>query len=464
MMNARVHFDEDELKRRRNHALRPRQPKTATAGSLVKPWASLSSTSLLARKAIRWLQSTGKEHSLYIHIPSRVGHSICLDLALTANMEAYSIETSDASISTERCFHTSTLATGALHSLMKTGRGAISDEAMLTVALLFNFEHSVRIWSIERTKGPVDQSAVLHMKGLAAMFSSRPPASETSALFRAMWYATSFYVAYTLQLFNPESSSPFEKPAWLELEPVMDDEVVDDALTESLRSLRKISNKLFICLPRLIKLCQAVRRGDGDENTKQAAFKIAQILYELRETRAEDHLLHSINVVKTSDKESPGKEILPYVFRFASFTEYEAALMYWTTRLFVLKQCHRLNVAQANAFSTNELRREGGRTAKNIMMSWEAILTYKSITQMHGSVALQAVWGSLKDFDVPKKNGDDERKDDGLNMEMYKLWLLIRSNELAGGACVLTEQHLDGFAALQSGDGIWMPQMGALRS
>ncbi|KAF2165642.1 hypothetical protein M409DRAFT_23932 [Zasmidium cellare ATCC 36951] len=451
--NVRVHFDEDSL--RQEHETATIKDRKAHHPGLAKPWPSLSSTSLLVRKAIRWLQSTGKEHSLYVHIPSRIGHSPCLDLALTANMEAHSIDTGDASISEERCFHTSTLATGALHSLMKSGRGATSDEAMLTVALLFNFEADVRAWSIERRRGPVDHSAVLHMKGLAAMFSSRPPGSETeaSAAFRALWYATSFYVAFILQLFSPETS-PFERPVWLDLEPVVDDARGVENVVESIRSLRKISNKLFICLPRLIKLCQRVRRGDEEEETKEAAIKVAKLLYGLNDTRAEDRLLHSINVVKTSERESPGMELIPYVFKFSSFTEYEAAVAYWTTRLFVLQQCRRLNSICPEIFSTSDLQSEGSRTAKNIMMSWSAILSYRSITKMRGSVALQAVWGVLSEFEISKKVSEND-------MEIVKLWLLRRSNKLSGDACVLTERHLDGFAALQSGDGIWMPLMGA---
>ncbi|KAK4495994.1 hypothetical protein PRZ48_013262 [Zasmidium cellare] len=440
----RVHFDEENLKREHDHRSRK---------ALARPWPSLSSTSLLARKAIRWLQATGKEHSLYVHIPSRIGHSPCLDLALTANMEAHSIDAGDASVSEERCFHTCTLATGALQSLMKSGRGATSDEAMLTVALLFNFEADVRAWSIERRRGPVDQSAVLHMKGLAAMFTSRPPEPDASAALRALWYASSFYVAFILQLFSSKTSSPFERPAWLEIEPLADDGQGDESRIEAMRSLRKISNKLFICLPRLIKLCQRVRRGDTDEETKEAATKVAKLLHGLQDTSAEDRLLHSINVVKTPDKESPGKELIPYIFRFASFTEYESALSYWTTRLLVLQQCRRLTTIIPETFSTPDLESEGTRTAKNIMMSWSSILHYKPITKMRGSVALQAVWGILSEFDLCKKKEENE--------EIVRHWLLRRSNELSGGVCVLTAAHLDGFAALQSGDGIWMPQMGA---
>lgn len=87
-------------------------------------------------------------------------------------------------------------------------------------------------------------------------------------------------------------------------------------------------------------------------------------------------------------------------------------------------------------------------------MSWEAIVSYKAITQMRESVALQAVWGVLELFTVSKT----------VAIEDIGLWILKRANELSDTTCLLTEAHIDGFAALQAGDGIHMPQMTPLGS
>ena len=151
-----------------------------------------------------------------------------------------------------------------------------------------------------------------------------------------------------------------------------------------------------------------IQSSPNPEDIERAVL-LAKDLLQLEDKEAESELLHHVNIQKM---ESPATaEITPYVMNFHSITEFEAAMHYWSTHIFLLRLCLRLSSLFPKRYSEHdlptkvELQKQISRMAANILMACHWATDKDEAGQSCCILDLVAVWGVLNDFDVFAERG-----------------------------------------------------------
>ena len=230
----------------------------------------------------------------------------------------------------------------------------------------------------------VDKGCLTHWAGNAALISSRVT-MRPSELICASVYTSGVRTFYPAAFTG--TVSLFEALRWMEAEPPS----VYVAPPEFSR-LRKVAHKLFICLPRLMRDVRALKAGDSQ--MLSVALKLADALMLFEDREAEDWLLHRVALTKTTDKEDHG--IVPFSFMFRGVSEMDVAILYWQTRLMILRLHAILKQRENNNNAPAPASKEELRFAKNILMSWQYADASKPFGGMSMTLALLAAWGALR--------------------------------------------------------------------
>lgn len=335
------------------------------------------------------LDRMGLRHSWFAYIPSQLAKDRIIDTVAKAVLSAH-----------DHCFRRDEAT--AMASTMYYAKAvtlvretlSLSDEALLSVALLALFERLV--------DAPPDV-IYQHMQGLAAIVLARPQSYQMTEITRAILHAASgehFRVWCGRGL-----PSPFEQARWLDFDSVRRDGSTGGGASE----LRKLSHQLMMRLPRLQADVRACRLGVGtDLPTEQleSAAQLARELSQLRDEDAENDRLHHVRVVPT--KETVDRAVMACSYDFRTYDDMEAACLYWQARLMVMKlqrELSRLQVPDVLERPTDtdiesgepytiEFIAEETRLVANLIMSFQEAskpdVLNKDLLQ-----GLIVIWGAL---------------------------------------------------------------------
>jgi hypothetical protein len=270
---------------------------------------------------------------------------------------------------------------------IQTLRGSLdaSDSTLVAVGLLTLYE-------MIRKDQP--EAFFSHAGGMSAILRARMDKSAVTSVMRAAFYNNS-YATFQEPLSNG-TASPFDDPFWLDLEPA-----TITSLSKSAARLRKLSNQTFIRLPGLISKARQLREksaaGWPDETLLKQTCAIANNLLQQQDSAAESDLLHQVSVKPTIDPFD--KVVVPYSFSIDSYNDKETLLVYWGSRLMVLKLCLVLDDLQEAitppgsnhkippSFNVRALSAEQDRLVMSILMFWQDGFGQANCFSM--------VWGAL---------------------------------------------------------------------
>ncbi|KAK3628456.1 hypothetical protein LTR56_018611 [Elasticomyces elasticus] len=301
--------------------------------------------------------------------PRQLGNSILLDSAANVLVQ----------LSRHTCTVTNTITTQApiLRSygvVLKYAGVFVSstdlrskDETVTALTLLFLID------SLMKSYDPTWTGGAAHLQGALALFCSRTSARHPPLAVRAALCCSDYY-AFILPVYT-EQISPFEHEAWLDMDiPSLEEE------PRALSRLRRISHKLNILLPRLIRDVRALREGCRDERIWVAARVLADKLMALEDKDSESRVLHEVQLIPTLDAND--RLIVPYSFKFNTIQPLVDALDYWKVRL-VLNGLQSALASLESSWAVgspmlvdigstqSHLDAEGHRLATNILMSWQ---------------------------------------------------------------------------------------------
>ena len=367
----------------------------------------LSAETKLAYNFIASLAQLHMQVAFNLLVPSYIGHSLEIDLAVQAVITAISYQTRKCILNSRKAYHSYGLALQALRQTID-----FSDSSLMVVALLGQYE------GIMRMHTPAQFS---HLYGVAKILLSRAKKSSgPNELERALLYAD-----WDRRLRAPVALgivSPFEDSYWLDAEPMR------RFSPAPIVKLRMLTNKLYIRLPRLVLYVRRLRfggHGDDVEDLMEKTAKLANELLALVDQEAESFVLHGIKVVKTEDQWD--KPIVSYSFRYQTLQQMNFASWYWHARLILMQNClqlmalprtRRLMLSQ----SEDELKAETKRMLTNIFMSYQYAKTLSMMGQICITQPLIVSYGACTYLDRWQE----------LPISSVQKWIVLRINDSWG--------------------------------
>ena len=355
----------------------------------------------LAKRFIRSLGRLHMQAAFCLLVPSYIGHTLEIDLAVQAVIAAVECPKAkgvDNTIARISYGH-------ALQALRQ--RVDFSDSSLMAVALLSLYEGVMRMHT---------QAQFSHRYGIAKIMLSRPKRREgPSELERALLYSD-----WDRRWRAPTALgtvSPFEDPYWLNAEPRKRHS------PEEIVRLRMITNRLYIMLPRLTLYVRRLRESSesyGRCKAEEEAAALANHLLALRDKDAESFMLHGVKVVPTKDQwDMP---IVRYSFEFQTLQQMAFANAYWHTRLLLMQLCLKILASTANTSllqSEEDIKSETKRMLTNVFMSYQFAKTLSMMGHISIAQPLVASFGALSCLD---------RWQD-LPVSSVKKWIVLRMND-----------------------------------
>jgi hypothetical protein len=359
--------------------------------------------------AQRFISLLGKLHmqaGWYLLVPSYIGSSKEIDLAAQAVTTAIESQQQKSGILARSACHRYGEALTALRQTID-----FTDASLMAVALLGLYEGTMRMHT------PAQFS---HQYGIAKiMLSRKQNPSGPTELERALLYADwdrRFRAPAALGIV-----SPFEDPYWLNAQPRQrhsPPEIV---------KLRMLTNRLYICLPRLILYVRQLRTGGegGVTYIREETKKLADALLDLNDPGAESFLLHGVKIVQTKDQwDIP---IIRYSFQYQTLQQMVFATAYWHARLLLMQLCLKiLAVPTAPQItlsqSDEELRSETKRALTNVFMSYQFSKTLSMLGDICIAQPLVASFGAISCLDRWQE----------LPISSVKKWIVLRFNDSWG--------------------------------
>ncbi|KAK5678148.1 hypothetical protein LTS10_009318 [Elasticomyces elasticus] len=232
------------------------------------------------------------------------------------------------------------------------------DETVAALSLLFVTNTLIQLYDRSWDGG------MSHLSGTFALLCAKPPNRKPSPAIRASLCAAGFHTFVSPTFAG--NVSPFEDPAWLDMELVH----LRDA-SEQLMRLRRLSHQLYIKLPRLIREVRALRNGRMDG--RAGVLALSDELISLEDEEAETWMLHQVKIVPTRD--SGDKVIVGcFSFEFPTLEEMDAAICYWQTRLTLSRLRNVVDSITSSALvreAPGKLQNRILRLCANILMSWQ---------------------------------------------------------------------------------------------
>ncbi|KAK5691717.1 hypothetical protein LTR17_025620 [Elasticomyces elasticus] len=268
------------------------------------------------------------------------------------------------------------------------------DETVAALSLLFVTGSLIQLYDRSWDGG------MSHLSGTFALLCAKPPNRKPSPAIKASLCAAGFHTFVSPTFAG--TVSPFEDPAWLDMELVH----LWNA-SEQLLRLRRLSHQLFIKLPRLISGVRALR--NGETNVLTEVITLSDELMALEDGEAETWMLHRVRIVPTRDR---GDKVIvgSFSFEFAALEAMDAAICYWQTRLtlsrlrsVVVSTTPSALVSEAPHAISNDESKLHGRTLRlcaNILMTWhcrpEQIRLGPQPMRHNEHDTLKTVWMALR--------------------------------------------------------------------
>lgn len=326
-------------------------------------------------------------------LPSRLGQNATVDLAIMlfvqsneiwAKGRGHALSNGPLTPLYQNYWHLYGRTVENLRRLIAEPDGALSDEALLSCALLTHSERGVGLQS--PSKDVPLRNTLWHLHGIQAILTARPATTAPSEI--------SFSILSGQQILLHEVPvalgipSPFENTDWFHTQ-----SSESPTPLQQMTRLRLIGQRLLFDLPRLQMYVS--RTNTSIRSSFRAAGSLANHLLACKDEEAENTLLHRVNVHNTTKPENA--ICVPYSYTFRSTSDFEAAMYYWQSRLMVLRLCWTISQLDST-FKQDDLMKEGVRTTKNLLMSWQ----YGEEQSLFGYIrfifAGKVIWGAVIDF------------------------------------------------------------------
>ena len=264
----------------------------------------------------------------------------------------------------------------------------ISDRSLMAVGLMSLYDSVMGMHS---------KAQFTHRYGMGRILLLRRDPDGPNELARAILYADwDRRFRAPVGLGTP---SPFDDSYWLQADPVH-----PSTIPTQIVSLRKLTNQLFIRLPRLVLYVRELTSKGVNEPKSldediEKTVKLAEELLQLEDSEAENYMLHSITITKTKDEwDSP---IIPYSFQYRSLLHMVAVSAYWQTRLMLMQLCLRLSgqTSATLSFSDTKLKSETLRMLTNVFMSWQYATEHSMLGKLCISQPLVVSFGACSTVD-----------------------------------------------------------------
>lgn len=296
------------------------------------------------------------------------------------------------------CSDTQLLRSQRLHSAALTRlqrRLSGSSADLVAVALLGRYEQVL---------GTDYKALAAHVRGITAILQSNhlePRMQEIAMVFLQMTKVHRLY-----QPIADERASPFDSNnTWLESDPPQR----FFKLSESCKAVKKLPNKIYIRLPRLVAEVKRARRRRTDELPRDEAvlkcITLADQLVATSDPRSEATLTEQC--VYEVETEVGSRDILSSSFNFTSKEEMYDLLEYWKGRLFMINIVRNI-LEQTTShwaagmetadlhFDKESVSKEQHELVRNILKSVTAFeATGNGEIPVAIPSALIAVWGAL---------------------------------------------------------------------
>lgn len=149
----------------------------------------------------------------------------------------------------------------------------------------------------ERTSASQSHAVISHLRGVEAILTSRSATSSIasndsfSKLTRAVLYSH-WSITFLLPCVHGVRS-PFDDSKWIDIEPALCHN--SEAMRWDVLKLRKASHRLFLTLPGLVaSVCEL--RTTSKRDSTGTTLRLAQELLDVRESKAENEVLHRLKV------------------------------------------------------------------------------------------------------------------------------------------------------------------------
>lgn len=297
------------------------------ADATHKTWDALlvhvptSTDTIVIIRAIDTIRQEKVENEWFRHLPSRVGFTRALDLSSQAIVAACAFHRGVPKLTSAHCYQAMALALSAVHTTLAQSDEYLSDNILASSALLAHLEGVIKGHGIP---------ALPHLRGLAAIMSTRPPSHPISELSKGIFdfhACDSAIIACVYGISSPYESIP---------RAYYDDGGIDS--DDSARSrLKAIGSRCFICIPRLVALVRSLRTHSPPSGSQvESAIALFKTLDALQDTAAEVFLLQQAIFYITI---SP---VSQHNMRFDRVEIFEALLYYWLSRLWLMRLQHHL--------------------------------------------------------------------------------------------------------------------------
>lgn len=397
-----------------------------------------SMTETLAERFTDALDRIGLQNTWYDFAPGMLGQDATLDMAARA-IVVFDGAGSKQLVTSHKC-SSDVAYQYALESVQRSLEA--SEVSLMTVGLLGLYELLRK-----------DHTAAVrtHSHGITAIVSTllgagQPATPVVRAAFHSNTY-TSFQEPVVLG-----KASPFEHEEWLELDPA----AVMPLPTSAWR-LVKIGQQVTLRLPRLIAQVREIRQGTVLASSAfRRVFESANKLLALKDDATEEELLRTVTLLSSE----PAVELLDppprtSSFSFKSSQDRDAILLYWATRLMVLKLC--LVLSQIGTSDREEevfrlrhtipqLEHEQGSLVMCLLMCWR---------NGFGSLSVFTIlWGALMGREQVREHSAQSIRD----------WLIRKQREeMATWELDYDCAHADADADVFAGGPFDGPQVGILR-
>lgn len=335
---------------------------------------------LLAARFAKGLPVWDAQHDYFGCVIPRIGHSTCVDLSANALVTANDFNLGVFGVTAHTRLQAIAEAVRALRQALSHAENRVSVDIVVSIALL----------SLYRAiSGGPNIVNTAHLAGLTAVLTAKPDKILDSEIVqRILDY-------YCCDASIHASVCGIASPLETLMCAIQDTRSI--YATKKHTQLRVLAIQLSIRLPRLVTLA---RQGESDPYALAQAFSLLVELLPLKDSAAEDVLLHDVTVSKSRLE----KGMCGFSFQFKSIGDFEAAISYWHAQMSLLRLCYRLHFiialsTDSGAFiSPLKTKSELQALGKNILMSAEHALMLRNTTRKRlFAHAMVTLWGAAND-------------------------------------------------------------------
>jgi hypothetical protein len=390
------------------------------------------SESRLAIHALEMMSVEDVPDAWFGFLLARIGHNRAVSSATSALVTSSQLARGAIGVTLDQCHRMHGHALSALREQVNDERELDSDDTVLSIAALIPVESVI----VEH-----NYPQLMHLDALVSILTKQSMHLPLSDVTRSV--LDYHYTDVALVAVVRGEACPFE---------ALVRQHYPEGYISSLnyeRKLRALGNRLYTLLPRLIVLVRSIKDPSRSTKNTLLASKLANELLLLVCHTSENELLHNIKVTATLD--STIVQFSPYSIDFRRRLSYEAGVVYWQGRIFLLRTCLRLrglsstDLTARSLPATFEVKLELQKAVRNLLLSCQYGQSLRGRRDRrlfaHGMLL---IWGALTDF--PDLIALPPTRED-----ILREWLSANTGRILLGAPSMNAADMESGAELHAG-------------